>query len=293
MSNYQIEDLEDQAMNKSQTAKRVAAGAALLAGGAGAAFAANEFINSDSTPEAPITADELVDVVTDGVTAEDTAPAEPAAPAVEEVHVYHHNAPQPAPEPEPEVEFGQSTVLVDEDGNQVAHINEGTYDGKSFATYDLDADGHADYFAYDVNGNGHFENNEIINVEGQDIHMHHDNHELIVQVDTPDDPIWVDPYYTEDDDLADINNDFTHEKSGEDYTSDDDLAQHSSDYNNDGDVTQYASVDHSTDEYTLEDYTSEDVADYDVDIHNDLDTPAYDDVAYQDPGMDDATVYDV
>lgn len=241
-NNYQIEDLENEACKKSNIAKRVAAGAAMLGAGAGAAFAADRIVNSEEAAEPGITPDELVGVVTDGVTEDDMPAAEePVAetPRPDEVHVYHHVVEEkPA---EPEVEFNQSTTIVNEDGDVVASIDEGTIDGNNFAAYDIDGDGKADYFAYDANNNKVYESDEIIDVQGEDINMHGGEENIRIVVNTDNNGDWYIPDgRIEEDDLSDITNDFTHEKTGETYG--DDLAENNDDYNNDGDVRQYASI---------------------------------------------------
>ena len=270
--NYQIEDLENEAFKKSNVAKRAVAGIGLVAAGAGAAFAATG-LQDGETPESPVTADDLIDTVTNGVT-EDSMPepAEPEPAKPEEVHVYHHVVEEkPA---EPDVKFDQSMTFVDEEGNIIAGVDEGTINGNKFATYDLDGDGKADYLAYDANGNNVFETNEIVNVEGENIHMQNPADRLFVQVETgsSDDYNWE---VVEEDPLAYIHNDFTDEKTGEVYG--DDLAENNPDYINNDDVLQYAG---------MEEYDNELAAEEPIDEIGD-------DLAYDNPVDDDMSQYDL
>ncbi len=239
MSNYQIEDLENEACKKSNMAKRVVAGAGLAAAGAGAAFAATQLTN-DEIPTPELTPEDLLNTVTDGVSENDMpekteeAPAEPAKN--EEVHVYHHVVEEkPA---EVGVEYSDTTTFVDEYGNRVASVDQGTVDGEKFALYDNDGDGVADYFAYDANGDKVFQNDEIINVEGEGILMRDPGKGLVVVVEDDSAPIWnIEPTY-DDDGFADINNDFTNEKTGEAYYGD--LADNNRDYRNNENPDQYS-----------------------------------------------------
>lgn len=240
-TNYQIEDLENEACKKSNAAKRVLAGAGLAAAGAGAAFAATQYV-PDAEPETILTADDLVDTVTDGVTENDMPEAAPEEAAPEEVHVYHHTVEEKPAEPaEPDVDFNNTTAFHNQDGELIASVDEGTIDGTDFALYDVDGDGKADFMAYDANGNHTYERNEIINVENEHIYMQDTDEGLHVMVNTGDETEWiVDPDPMEDDIIEDIHNDFTDEKTGEVYS--DDLAEDNSDYRNDDDMVQYASI---------------------------------------------------
>lgn len=319
-TNYQIEDLENEACKKSNAAKRVLAGTGLAAAGAGAAFAATQYA-PDAEPETVLTADDLVDTVTDGVTENDMPEAAaPEESKPEEVHVYHHTVEEKPAEPaEPDVDFNNTTAFHNQDGELIASVDEGTIDGTDFALYDVDGDGKADFMAYDVNGNHTYERNEIINVENEHIYMQDTDDGLHVMVNTGEQSEWVidpvDPEPFEEDPLTDINNDFQDEKTGEVYG--DDLAENNSDYRNDDDMRQYASFDNETsdefdgyadatpfdteeaamDQYDLEGDT-EMAMDYDGGMpENDLDGgfddfSGADDMAY-DSSADDLSTYDL
>lgn len=249
--NYQIENLEDEACKRSNTAKRVAAGLGLAALGGGAAFAANELMDSDTAADGShsdvaqpgMTADEFTASLSGGVSEQDMpdpAPTPEPEPVVQEVHVHHHYE-----EPkvvEPEVEFDGSTVMHDTEGNVVAQIDEGTIDGTKFALYDVDGDGIADGLAYDVNQNGRFDDNEFADVSRENIAMSDQRDAVhmmiddVAQVDNEDYPlIEVTP---EEENIDDIRNDFTYEKTGETYGRD--VAQNNPDYNGRTEVEQYA-----------------------------------------------------
>ena len=302
-TNYQIEDLENEACKKSNAARRALAGAGLAAAGAGAAFAADA-ISAEPEPETVLTADELADAVTDGVTENDMPEAAaPEESKPEEVHVYHHNVEEkPAAPAEPDVDFNNTTAIHNQDGELIASIDEGKINGTDFALYDVDGDGKADFMAFDANGNHIYERDEIIDVQSENISMQDTSDGLHVVVNTGDtewivEPAEPEPFYDEDS-LADINNDFQNEKTGEVYG--EDLAENNDDYRNDEDMMQYASLDEEasdefggyadatpfdtegdyTDNYELGDDT-EMAMEYDGMPENDLET-GFDDMACAD-----------
>ena len=256
--NYQLENIEDAACKKSNNAKRVAMAAGLAVAGGGAAFAANEaFNNDDSTSAKPgMTADELTGSLAGGVTEQDMPeptpePApEPEAKQPEEVHVYHHTV-EPK-QTEPEVKMGDSTVIHDSEGNVIAQIDEGTVNGNKFALYDVDGDGVADGLAYDANGNNVFDEDEFVNIQRENIAM--TNNPDAVHIVT-DEAVAIDEHLGPgidpvDDDIKDIRNDFTYEKTGERYGSD--IAQNNPDYNNHANVSQYAGVEVTEEKLSIE-----------------------------------------
>lgn len=308
MSNYQIEDLENEACKKSNMAKRVVAGAGLAAAGAGAAFAATELVD-ESTPAPDLTAEDLLNTVTDGVSESDMPeqPEDAAQPVKnEEVHVYHHVVEEKPAEPATGVEYSDTTTFVDEYGNKVASVDQGTVDGEKFALYDNDGDGVADYFAYDANGDKVFQQNEIVNVEREGILMRGADEGLVVMVED-ETPVWLVDQPVYEDDLSDINNDFTNEKSGETYY--DDLADNNGDYRNnetpdqyslDGETnggyntgSQYDVADnyYSDEKITGNDMPADDLA-YDEEMVADDMLDASSDLAYDD-AADDMSQYDL
>lgn len=255
-SDYQLEEMENSAVNKSTMAKRIAAGAGLLTAGAATAYGAEQLMGDDGNgnsvatehvQQPDLTSGAAAGAVGEGVAEQPQSQPEPQTVHTEEnVHVYHHYvedpkpAPDPKPSPEPEMEFKSTTHLYDDDGNHVATIDDGSYAGKYFAVMDYDADGRGDVLWYDENGDGMMSQDEKIDISdtnyvmGQHGGEHHDVN-IITREEIHDAHTHGDKPYT--DSLADIHNDFDDEKSGEEYR--DDLAQNNQDYRNHEDVHQY------------------------------------------------------
>lgn len=270
-----VEDYEDMAVKNSNTAKRVAAGAALFAGGAvvagGAAYAAT---NPGPAPEPiqELTTDDIVKGAEAGSTEE--------TPVVEE-HVTEKvvYVEKPVEEPkEPTVTWDETTnVYVD--GEKVASVEEGTYDGHRFALTDVDGDGDAEVLAIDLNNNGKYEEYEKTYFSDSDnVRMGHEtahanNHYFY---ETESGELVEDPNYVAQNEEV-IHNNFEDEKTGEAYRGD--YAENNPDYNNRADVDyeskEYlaendkydtndgnysASMDDNADTYTAEDYVEEETA---------------------------------
>lgn len=338
---YQLEEMENSAVNKSAMAKRAAMGAGLLATGAATAYGAEQLINGDDQPavesstvdQPDLTSGATAGAVGEGVAEQPQAQPEPEPQVVrteERVDVYHHYVPEqpkpePQPEPDPDIEFNSVTHLYDDEGNLVGSMDSGTLDGKKFLVLDEDADGYGDELWYDANGDGKMQDNEVQNISGAGYAMgkhggeHHD-----FNIETGEE---IDPYIAHNtthdpnhDSLADIENDFKDEKSGEEYYGD--LAQNNPDYNNRGNVDPYQAgsnssneepvlaedpeagkvddpylaqeddtliEEDSTEDYVLsEDEPTEDDASEDLayengdEIENDLDDTADEDLAYND-----------
>ena len=215
---YQLEELENAAVKKSNNAKRIAAAAGFFVAGGAAGYAATQVPVGEEETQLP-----ELDNDDSGANAGANQIHEPEPKPV----------PQPkAPEPvnnEPEVSFDKTTHYYDEDNNLIATSEEGTIDGKDFSLIDLDADNKADILAYDENGNGIYDSNEIITLDGNNqIAMGNKatQHEVVF-LDEPD-PEPITPIYDIDD--GTIHNDFEDEKSGEDYSHD--YADNNEDYNN-------------------------------------------------------------
>jgi len=258
-NDYQLEEMENSAVNKSAMAKRAAAGAGLLAAGAATAYGAEHLMGGEDEPVVEPTTTEQPDLasgaaagaVEEGVAEQPQAQPEPQTVHTEEdVHVYHHYVKdqEPQPEPEPEMKFESSTHLYDDEGNLVGTMDAGTYAGRGFAILDNDADGHGDVLWYDENGDGEIQRDELADVSGSGYAMgsrggeHRDiNIETGEVLDEQIAHNHVDP-------LEDIDNDFyAQEKSGEEYK--DDLAQNNPDYNPNGEnVDQYRAGGESTSE---------------------------------------------
>lgn len=285
-NDYQLEDAEEAAVNKSKNLKRgLAAGAAILGVGGVSAYGAtvlnNE--NSDVPADEAFSEEELTgaaQAVAEAATEED-APQEqpkPTPPAPE---------PVPLPEPEPELTVDESTIVYDEDGNIIATYDTGTYDGKDYIILDTDGNGMGDMVAYDANGNGLYEDNEISYLDNQSYEVGHGNVLAVHQYDEYGNTVEIyrgtntafhqltqeGKLVAENPDDEWPTNDFDpDDKTGEVYEHD--LAENNPDYENNG-GEQYASNEEYYDEpdYGYTD-PSGDLASYD--------TPdaGYDDVTY-------------
>lgn len=245
-NDYQLEEMENSAVNKSAMAKRAAMGAGLLAAGAATAYGAEQLMDDDgnnvvteATQQPDLTSGAAAGAVGEGMTEQPQSQPEPQTVHTEQdVHVYHHYVEDTQPDPQPEMEFESTTHLYDDEGNLVGTMDEGTYAGKQFAVVDNDGDGHGDVLWYDENGDGKISQNELADVSGSNYAMgthggaHHD-----VNINTGEEIAYMHEEGEHIDDLADIHNDFDDEKSGEEYH--DDLAENNQDYRNHEDVHQY------------------------------------------------------
>ena len=266
---YQLEELENAAVNKSNNAKRIAAAAGLLAAG-GAAGGAAGFAATNiplGTVEEPM--EQLAEEDFEGIA--ETGAAQVSEPQPQpQPQPQYQATPEPAPEPEPEVDvnFNTTTHYYDEDNNLIATTEEGTVDGHKFTLLDVDGDNQADIFAYDENNNGAYEENEIVTLQGDNqIAMGHQATEhkdvFIASNDPAPDPE-PEPYDIEDEkDYADndVHNDFEDEKTGEDYSHD--YAENNDDYNNGNEDNYYA--ENSNDAYDAYEDEAKDDGDYGYD----------------------------
>lgn len=229
-----IDDYEDMAVQKSNVAKRVAAGAAVFVGGAavagGAAYAATQ--PSEGEDSVPLTAEDVVN----GADVTSEYQAEPVVEQPTEI-VVEKPVEKPSVE-EPE----KSSVTWDETTNyyvgddKVMSVEKGTVDGHKFSLMDIDGDGHADLLAVDVDNNGQFDDNEVVTYTEEDhIHMGHqtarvtEQHYNSVDDITPnyDGQNYVAQNQTHQEDA--IHNNFEDEKTGESYHGD--YAENNPDYN--------------------------------------------------------------
>ena len=222
---YQLEELENAAVKKSNTAKRVAAAAGLLAAGGATGFGATTLANnlSEETPMETLSEEDLDSVVNAGA----------------------NQVPEPEPEPEPEpqharqatparnatphkiqnddvdISFDKTTHFYDSDNDLMMTTEEGRVDGYDFKLVDVDGDLRADYIGIDANGDGIYSDDEIVSLQGEDqIAMGNSTryHEDVF-VDTNPEP---EPYVLEDEkDYVDVaRHDYSDEKDGESYTPD-------------------------------------------------------------------------
>ena len=235
-----IDDYENMAVQKSNVAKRVAAGAAVFVGGAavagGAAYAATQ--PSEGEDSVPLTAEDVVN----GADVTSEYQAEPVAEQpTEKVVVVEKPVEKPSvEEPEkPSVTWDETTNYYVGD-DKVASVEEGTVDGHKFALMDIDGDGHADLLAVDVDNNGQFDDNEVVTYTEEDhVHMGHQTARVTEQHYNSVDDItpnyegqnYVAQNQTHQEDV--IHNNFEDEKTGESYHGD--YAENNPDYNPDVD----------------------------------------------------------
>lgn len=243
-----VDDYENMAVQKSNNAKRVAAGAALFVGGAavagGAAYAATGHDTPDVIDDSPLTAE---DVVEGGNVGNDYQPEVHNETTERVVYVEKHEEPSHDQNSEQtnetQVTWDEKTVVY-EDGNVVGSFESGTIQGHNFALFDVDGDNHADYLAIDADGNGQFDDNEIVKYDVSDhVHMGHEtahtkeihnNNQYIVEDGGED-------IARNDDDREIIHNNFEDEKTGESYNGD--YAENNRDYNPNADMDSYGNSD--------------------------------------------------
>lgn len=282
-NDFQLEELENAAVNKSNTAKRVGVAAGLMAATAGTAYAATTLAGGSTEPEPEVRIDESeIDNVAQTGANEVEDNAEEAQEQPQVVNNYYTvNVEEPqSQEPETSVHYDKTTHYYDEDGNIIGTSEEGTVNGHHFTIIDSDGDGGGDTVAIDANNNGHYEEDEIHHLEGNDqLAMGHATaqHEDVVLHDIdpvepdPVDP-WVEPDVIDDreevaqneDEEDGIHNDFEDDRAGEEYSND--YAENNENYNNNGDVDHaYAEYHHDgvaqeepVEELTFEDYGTND-----------------------------------
>lgn len=243
-----VDDYENMAVQKSNNAKRVVAGAALFVGGAavagGAAYAATGHDTPDVIDDSPLTAE---DVVEGGNVGNDYQPEVHNETTERVVYVEKHEEPSHDQNSEQtnetQVTWDEKTVVY-EDGNVVGSFESGTIQGHNFALFDVDGDNHADYLAIDADGNGQFDDNEIVKYDVSDhVHMGHEtahtkeihnNNQYIVEDGGED-------IARNDDDREIIHNNFEDEKTGESYNGD--YAENNRDYNPNADMDSYGNSD--------------------------------------------------
>lgn len=223
-NDYQLEELENAAVKKSNNAKRIAAAAGLLATGGAAGGAAGYA----ATPQRPnVDMDEVDELSTEEMdgTLETAANQVHEPEPTPQPHSGHNpHKPQPAKDDDVDVSFNKSTNYYDEDGNLVMVSEEGKVNGHDFTIVDADADGKGDLLAIDANGNGVYEDDEIYALTGSEqidmgnaTHYHED---VYLANNTPE-PEHVEPYdiYEEKDMAQDTHKNMADEKEGEVYGS--------------------------------------------------------------------------
>lgn len=265
---YQLEELENAAVNKSNNAKRIAAAAGLLAAGGVTGYAATNI--PTSAVEEPI--ESLSEEDLEGVA--DTGANQVQEPEVKPQPVQPQPAtpvqPTPPAEDEVDVSFDKTTHYYDENNNLVMTTEEGTVNGQQFKLVDVDGDMRADILAYDADGNGIINEDEIVELSGKDqIAMGHataQHDDQFIAIHDPEPEPYIEPYdINEEKDYADntIHNDFEDEKTGETYSHD--YAENNEDYDN-GEVEHYSAESSEDSDYAYENEDKEE-SDYE---YNDL-----------------------
>ncbi|MCM1369430.1 MAG: hypothetical protein NC204_03560 [Candidatus Amulumruptor caecigallinarius] len=163
VNDYQLDAMEDAAVNKSKNLKRAAiAGAAVLGAGATVAYGATHMLhdeNGDELTEADFVA--AADASADNVSVNTTPQSSGSVSNNAGTNAGGQASPQTA-QSDADVTVDKTTLVFDEDGDIVATVDSGTVDGKSFAVFDTDLNGRGDVVAIDMNGNGVYEENEIV-----------------------------------------------------------------------------------------------------------------------------------
>lgn len=292
-----VDDYENMAVQKSNNAKRVAAGAALFVGGAavagGAAYAATGHDTPDVIDDSPLTAE---DVVEGGNVGNDYQPEVHNETTERVVYVEKYEEPSNDQNSEQtnetQVTWDEKTVVYDEDGNVVGSVESGTIQGHNFALFDVDGDNHADYLAIDADGNDQFDDNEIVKYDVSDhVHMGHEtahtkeihnNNQYILVEDGGED------IARNDDDREIIHNNFEDEKTGESYNGD--YAENNRDYNPNADMDSYGNSDNyltENDRYDgYDDSYSPNVDEQYLAENDDEESEPYEDFAYEEDDDD-------
>lgn len=292
-----VDDYEYMAVQKSNNAKRVAAGAALFVGGAavagGAAYAATGHETPDVIDDSPLTAE---DVVEGGNVGNDYQPEVHNETTERVVYVEKYEEPSNDQNSEQtnetQVTWDEKTVVYDEDGNVVGSVESGTIQGHNFALFDVDGDNHADYLAIDADGNGQFDDNEIVKYDVSDhVHMGHEtahtkeihnNNQHILVEDGGED------IARNDDDREIIHNNFEDEKTGESYNGD--YAENNRDYNPNADMDSYGNPDnYLAENYRYDGYDDSYSANVDEQYlaeNDDEESEPYEDFAYEEDDDD-------
>lgn len=247
-NDYELDEMENAAVNKSKNLKRgIAAGAGILGVGATAAAAAAHYSATEET-ELPLDAEDILAGANAGA---DEAPQEEPvaeAPKAQTTHTTHHIVEDKVVEPEPhheevDINVNETAILFDENGEVLSSYDKGTVNGMDFVAIDSDNNGKADILAIDENYNGIYEDNEIHELDnnsyqigqGENLtgYMRNEGGEFVKIYESPN-PLLDEQYaYNEQHTGGEtIHNDFEDERTGEIYRND--LAENNMDYNNRG-----------------------------------------------------------
>lgn len=243
---YQLEELENAAVNKSNNAKRAAAAAGLFVAGGATTYGATKIAESiDNSNDPILTPADIQEAVEKGVKNVFEEEAKTQSPhnghSKQTPNPIHEPKPEPHPDPRSpqdmvdHTDFDKTTIYVDQYGHRIGTKEEGTVNGHKIAIADNDGDMRADIYAYDEDGNGVYNEDEITELKGKNqIAMGHPSEETDVKFinTTP----WYNPGEDDEDDYS-VDNNFEDEKTGESFKSD--YAEKSGDYNNNAEADQY------------------------------------------------------
>lgn len=246
------DDYENMAVQKSNNAKRVAAGAALFVGGAAVASAAAYATTADEivdpANESELTADDLMQGGNVGVGYQPEVHSE-SSERVVYVEKDRDQHQEQESEENAEVTWDERTVVYDENGEVIGSTESGTVDGHKFSMVDMDNDNKADIVGIDINDNGTYEENEIVRFNNSDgPAMGHETAKVTEwhYMKDENNPYSEEDYPAVPEDNNDeiIHNNFEDEKTGETYN--DDYADNNNDYN------PRANLDYGTNDYLAE-----------------------------------------
>lgn len=264
-NDFQLEELENEAVKKSSNAKRFAAAAGLMAAGAGTTLAATAVADAVNHPaDAQPESVDLQEIAEAG--ANQVPEAAAPQPAVsQEVVVETVHQPVAPQEDTRDIEFTTNTHYYDQNGNLVINEESGKIEGHDFKILDVDLDGKADMLMVDVDGDHEYSLDEMEILTPQDnVLMGHPtakHYDVCINTDsTPEPDPWVDPTPDPWDvvDGGDISNDFRDEKTGEVYS--DDYAENNENYVNNADVVDTMDNDLAYEETEIgDDFVGDDV----------------------------------
>jgi hypothetical protein len=249
---FQLEELENAAVKKSNNAKRAAVAAGVFAAGGAAGGVAAAVVSNSPEQEESLTEEDLDAAIKAGTsqeTSSDNSGGEKVAPRAEPPV-------EPRVEPEAEVVYDKTTHVYVDDELYATSVT-GTVDGHNFEMVDFDDDNKADVVAIDENDDGLYQDNEVHATYGygpsMDVPATKHEDVLLSSEDlglNPIEPSYPEPgeSWTEgDEDILqdkegagteeEIKNDFEDEKAGETYEND--YAENNEDYNSEGDVENY------------------------------------------------------
>ena len=226
---YQLEELENAAVNKSNNAKRaamIAAGVVGTAATAGAATHAYDTYTDDPEHQEVdnLNTEELDNMAKAGADVVHEPEVKPEPVNHNGSHTGGGHTPSRPTQNDTDIDFNRTTEIYDSEGRLVSTAIDGQVEGRDFRLVDIDGDKKADLIALDVNGDGTYQDDEIVELNGSDqIDMHVDTryHNVLVLNEEPE------PYSPETPDKSDIaynpdENRYNEEKTDEIYTSDDD-----------------------------------------------------------------------